>query len=207
MASISLVDGDARLIPVFLARPSAEACCAELLDRVDWRVYSVRIGGRQVVSPRLSAWYGDPGARYRYSGLTLEPRPWLPLLLELKARVEAVCGAPFNSALLNLYRDGDDSMGWHSDDEPELGERPVIASLSLGATRRFRLRHRERGDLEPVALDLESGSLLIMGGDTQRFWKHQLPKTRRVVGPRVNLTFRRVLPTTLQKRGRRIASP
>jgi alkylated DNA repair dioxygenase AlkB len=94
--------------------------------------------------------------------------------------------------LLNLYRDGDDSMGWHSDDEPELGERPVIASLSLGATRRFRMRHRRRKDLEPVAIDLESGSLLIMQGDTQRFWKHQVPKTRRTVEPRINLTFRSI---------------
>jgi alkylated DNA repair dioxygenase AlkB len=116
----------------------------------------------------------------------------LPVILELKARVEAACDAPFNSVLLNLYRDGADSMGWHSDDEPELGERPVIASLSLGATRRFRLRHRLRKELEPVAIDLENGSLLIMAGETQRFWKHQISKTKRVSGPRVNLTFRNI---------------
>jgi alkylated DNA repair dioxygenase AlkB len=124
----------------------------------------------------------------------------LPVILELKTRVEAVCNAPFNSVLLNLYRDGADSMGWHSDDEPELGERPVIASLSLGAMRRFRLRHRRRKDLDPVAIDLENGSLLIMEGDTQRFWKHQVPKTRRAVAPRINLTFRNICRPPLRAR-------
>jgi len=162
---------------------------------VDWRQHLIRIRGREVASPRLSAWYGDPDAHYSYSGLSLEPRPWLPVILELKTRVEAVCSVPFNSVLLNLYRDGADSMGWHSDDEPELGERPVIASLSLGATRRFRLRHRRRKELEPVAIDLEDGSLLIMGGDTQRFWKHQVPKSKRVTEPRLNLTFRNICGT------------
>jgi alkylated DNA repair dioxygenase AlkB len=192
MTPVSLIDGDARFIADFLTRPQSDAYFAELLDLVDWRQYSIRICGKQVASPRLSAWYGDPDAHYSYSGLSLEPRPWLPIILELKTRVEAVCNAPFNSVLLNLYRDGADSMGWHSDDEPELGERPVIASLSLGATRRFRLRHRRRKELEPVAIELENGSLLIMGGDTQRFWRHQVPKSKRVTEPRVNLTFRNV---------------
>jgi alkylated DNA repair dioxygenase AlkB len=192
MAPVSLIDGNARFVADFLTRAESDACFLELLDLVEWEQHLIRIRGREVASPRLSAWYGDPDAHYRYSGLSLEPRPWLPPILELKARVEAVCDAPFNSVLLNLYRDGDDSMGWHSDDEPELGERPVIASLSLGATRRFRMRHRRRKDLEPVAIDLESGSLLIMQGDTQRFWKHQVPKTRRTVEPRINLTFRSI---------------
>ena len=187
---ISLIDGEARFIADFLTRSQSDAYLAELLDLVDWRQHTIRIRGREVASPRLSAWHGDPDAHYAYSGLSLEPRPWLPIILELKARIEAVCNAPFNSVLLNLYRDGSDSMGWHSDDERELGERPVIASLSLGATRRFRLRHRRRKELEPVAIDLESGSLLIMEGDTQRFWKHQVPKTRRAARARVNLTFR-----------------
>jgi alkylated DNA repair dioxygenase AlkB len=191
-APVSLIDGDARFIADFLTRPQSAACFSELLDCVDWGQHIIRIRGREVASPRLSAWYGDPDAHYSYSGLALEPRPWLPVILDLKTRVEAVCDAPFNSVLLNLYRDGADSMGWHSDDEPELGERPVIASLSLGATRRFRLRHRRRKELEPVAVDLENGSLLIMQGDTQRYWKHQVPKTKRVTEPRMNLTFRSV---------------
>ena len=189
---VSLIDGDVRIVANFLAPPQSDAYLAELLDLADWKQYSIRIRGREVDSPRLSAWYGDPDAHYAYSGLSLEPRPWLPIILELKARIAAVCDAPFNSVLLNLYRDGADSMGWHSDDEPELGERPVIASLSLGATRRFRLRHRRRKDLEPVALDLENGSLLIVEGDTQRFWKHQVPRSKRVTEPRVNLTFRNI---------------
>jgi alkylated DNA repair dioxygenase AlkB len=190
IAPVSLIDGDARLIADFLTRSQSDAYFAELLDLVDWKQHIIRMRGREVASPRLSAWHGDPDAHYAYSGLSLEPLPWLPIILELKAQIGAVCNAPFNSVLLNLYRDGADSMGWHSDDERELGERPVIASLSLGATRRFRLRHRRRKELEPVAIDLESGSLLIMEGDTQRFWKHQVPKTRRAAEPRINLTFR-----------------
>jgi alkylated DNA repair dioxygenase AlkB len=197
---VSLIDGDARLIADFLTRPQSDAYFSELLDLVDWSQHIIRIRGREVASPRLSAWYGDPHAHYSYSGLSLEPRPWLPVILELKARIEAVCNAPFNCVLLNLYRDGADSMGWHSDDEPELGERPVIASLSLGATRRFRLRHRRQKELEPVAIDLENGSLLIMEGDTQRFWRHQIPKTRRAAEPRVNLTFRNIFRAPLRGR-------
>jgi alkylated DNA repair dioxygenase AlkB len=200
IAPVSLADGDARYVADFLTRAESSAYFSALFDRVDWEQHRIRIRGREIASPRLSAWYGDPGAHYRYSGLSLDPRPWLPPLLELKARVEAACDAPFNSVLLNLYRDGADSMGWHSDDEPELGERPVIASLSLGGTRRFRLRHRQRKDLEPVVIELGSGSLLIMRGDTQRFWKHQVPKTRRAVEPRINLTFRRILEAPISQR-------
>ncbi|MBW2495341.1 MAG: alpha-ketoglutarate-dependent dioxygenase AlkB [Deltaproteobacteria bacterium] len=192
MTPISLVDGDVRFVADFLTRVESDARLAVLLDLVEWEQHRIRIRGREVASPRLSAWYGDPEAHYSYSGLSLEPRPWLPPILELKGRVESVCSSTFNSVLLNLYRDGSDSMGWHSDDEPELGAQPVIASLSLGATRRFRLRHRRRKDLEPVAIDLEGGSLLVMQGETQRFWRHQIPKTRRAVGPRINLTFRRI---------------
>jgi alkylated DNA repair dioxygenase AlkB len=193
---IALADGDVRLIDGFLTRSESDAFLEQLLRLVAWEQQVIRIAGRSVASPRLSAWHGDPGARYCYSGLALEPRPWLPVILELKLRVEAACYAQFNSALLNLYRDGADSMGWHSDDEPELGERPLIASLSLGATRRFRLRHRRRAELRPVELDLEAGSLLIMQGDTQHCWKHQLPKTRRAVASRVNLTFRSIRGAT-----------
>jgi len=192
MARVSLIDGDARLVADFLTRAESDAYFSKLLDVVEWRQHIIRIRGREVASPRLSAWHGDPDAHYSYSGLSLEPRSWLPPIIELKARVEAVCDASFNSVLLNLYRDGDDGMGWHSDDEPELGDRPLIASLSLGATRRFRMRHRLRVDLEPVAIELEGGSLLIMQGETQRFWKHQVPKTRRAVEPRINLTFRNI---------------
>jgi len=190
MFSIPLIDGDLRYTADFLTLSQSNHYFTELLDLVDWKQQIIRIHGRAIASPRLSAWYGDPGARYRYSGLALEPSTWLPILLELKATIEVACDVSFNSVLLNLYRDGSDSMGWHSDDEPELGERAVIASLSLGAPRRFRLRHRRRSEIPPIEIDLDGGSLLVMQGDTQRFWKHQVPKTRRAVGPRINLTFR-----------------
>ena len=201
---IELPDGDALLVPRFLPESRADAYFERLLDVVDWEQHEIRIGGKNVASPRLSAWYGDPGASYSYSGLSLEPRPWLPVLRELKTQVEKASGRLFNSVLLNLYRDGDDSMGWHSDDEPELGERPVIASISLGATRQFRLRHKKRADLEAVVVGLPHGSLLIMKGETQHFWKHQLPKSKRVSEPRVNLTFRsiRAAPSTSIAAGR-----
>jgi len=196
-AEIQLAGGEAFLIAEFLARPQADAYFAKLLDLVEWEQHVIRIRGKMLACPRLSAWYGDPGANYRYSGLSLEPRPWLPIIRELKFKVEEASEAVFNSVLLNLYRDGADSMGWHSDDEPELGERPVIASLSLGSTRRFRLRHKRRGDLDPVVIGLESGSLLIMKGETQRCWNHQVPKSRRVSAARINLTFRDICNRSL----------
>lgn len=146
--------------------------------------------GRTVPAPRLEAWYGDPGAAYTYSGLAHEPLPWTAELQDLRERVESATATTFNSVLANLYRSGADSNGWHADDEPELGEQPVIASLSLGATRRFLLRHRASG--ERVELMLEAGSLLVMRGATQQCWQHCVPKQRTVQAPRINLTFRRV---------------
>jgi alkylated DNA repair dioxygenase AlkB len=141
----------------------------------------------------LTAWYGDSTAAYTYSGLTLEPLPWTTLLASLRARVEALTEATFNSVLLNYYRDNRDAMGMHADDEPELGERPVIASLSLGATRTLVFRHKTRRDLAPVKIPLPSGSLLLMQGSTQSHWKHGINRSTRACGPRINLTFRRVI--------------
>lgn len=143
-------------------------------------------------APRRCAWYGDAGARYGYSGLALEPLAWTPALARLRAALRATLGIRFNSVLANLYRDGHDRMGWHADDEAALGPAPVIASVSLGATRRFVLRHRTRADLPMGELHLEHGSLLVMAGSTQRCWKHALPAAARVAGARVNLTFRTV---------------
>jgi len=140
----------------------------------------------RVAIPRLTAWHGEKG--YVYSGIRLEPAPWNEPLLELEAIAEELAWAPFNSVLLNLYRDGRDSVSWHADNEPGLGYNPVIASVSLGAQRRFQLRHRRSG--ARVSLDLPHGSCLIMAGATQHHWLHQLPKTARPVGPRINLTFR-----------------
>ncbi|HWB50407.1 MAG TPA: alpha-ketoglutarate-dependent dioxygenase AlkB [Stellaceae bacterium] len=173
--------------------PSAGRVLARLIAEVPWRCEAVVMWGRRVPQPRLTAWYGDPGRRYAYSGLQLEPLPWTPLLADLKTRVEAVVGAGFNSVLLNYYRDHRDSIGFHSDNEPELGERPVIASLSLGAERVFVLKHKTSKRVPPVVLPLASGSLLLMKGDTQRHWRHGIAKESRPCGPRVNLTFRQIL--------------
>jgi alkylated DNA repair dioxygenase AlkB len=161
-----------------------------LHDAVAWRQEPITLFGKRYLQPRLLAWYGDPEARYRYSGVVHEPLPWLPVLAALRDRVEALAGARFNSVLANLYRDHRDSMGLHADDEPELGKQPVIASLSLGEERVFRLRHRHDKSIEPLRLPLPSGSLLVMRGDTQRNWKHEVPKRARPCGPRINLTFR-----------------
>lgn len=176
-----------RWLPPDEARAAFEA----LRGETPWKSESIRIVGRLVPVPRLTAWYGDPGARYTYSGLRNEPLPWTPRLDALRARAGEAAGAPFNSVLLNLYRDGRDSMGWHSDGEPELGEDPVIASLSLGAPRRFVLRHKKRRD-RAISLVLEGGSLLVMAGTTQRFYRHAVPKED-AAGARINLTFRRIV--------------
>lgn len=155
------------------------------------------------MQPRLVAWQGDPGASYTYSGLTLEPAPWSGAVAAIRDLVwEAIEGAapafaagrePFNGVLCNRYRDGSDSMGWHSDDEGELGPEPLIASVSLGAARPFQLRRKDDKSIKHEVL-LENGSLLLMAGGTQRHWQHQLPKRKRVGDERVNLTFRWVRP-------------
>jgi alkylated DNA repair dioxygenase AlkB len=160
---------------------------------VPWETHRIRMFGREVDSPRLSCWIGDPGASYVYSRTRFEPRPWPAALQALRPRVDAAAGVAMNSVLANLYRDGRDAMGWHSDDEPELGAQPVIASLSLGGCRRFTLRHRTDPG-QRLALELPHGSLLLMSGDTQANWRHALPRTARPVAARINLTFRRILP-------------
>lgn len=189
---LDLPGGDLRLFraPELGAAPAA--LFQQLLDELAWREEDITLFGRRYRQPRLLAWYGDPEAVYRYSGRRHDPLPWHPLLADLRRRLEALCEAPFNSVLANLYRDHRDSMGLHADDERELGPRPVIASLSLGAERVFRLRHRSRRDIGPRRLPLPSGSVLVMAGDTQRHWKHEIPKSRAPCGARINLTFRQV---------------
>jgi alkylated DNA repair dioxygenase AlkB len=191
---IDLAGADLRYDPRFLDPATADGLLDSLLSDVRWDHHVIRMFGREVPTPRRSAWFGDPGARYAYSGLTLEPRPWPDVLIPLRDRVEKACRTRFNAALANLYRDGRDSMGWHADDEPELGQQPRIASLSLGAERRFTMRPVHEPGVDRLALDLRHGSLLLMAGATQRNWQHALPKTRRRVGPRINLTFRFVTP-------------
>lgn len=177
----------------------ADAILACLWKELEWRHQEITLFGRRVLQPRLTAWYGDPGAIYSYSGLQLEPLPWHPLLLALKSRLESFTCKSFNSVLANAYRDGSDSMGWHSDDEKELGSRPTIASLSFGEERRFLLR--EKGQ-RSKAIVLQHGSLLVMKGDSQRRFQHSLPKTRRAAGLRINLTYRMVRDQSAFDRGR-----
>jgi alkylated DNA repair dioxygenase AlkB len=175
----------------FLTRNRAADLLEILNHELQWRQRDIVLFGRRVAQPRLVAWYGDPGCRYTYSGLTLDPRPWHPALLELRRELEQFLGAAFNFVLANAYRDGQDSMGWHSDDEGELGPQPLIASISLGAQRRFLIRRR--GHSHSIGLDLEHGSLLVMKGDSQVDFQHCLPKTRKPVGLRINLTYRYIL--------------
>ena len=188
-----LPDAQVRLAKGWLAPDAASALMDALPGEVPWEVHRIRMFGREVASPRLSCWIGDAGASYRYSGSLFQPRPWLPALAALRDRLRDELGLEFNSVLANRYRSGADAMGWHSDNEPELGPAPAIASISLGATRRFLLRHRH-DPARRLALDLEPGSLLLMSGPTQAYWKHALPRTARPVGERINLTYRRILP-------------
>jgi alkylated DNA repair dioxygenase AlkB len=164
----------------------------ELISDVPWRQHKILVWGKMHLQPRLVAWYGDPDTEYTYSGITLEPMPWTCLLLEIRRRVEDATAASFNSVLLNYYRDNRDSMGFHSDFEPVLGDRPVIASVSLGEERTFILKHKTNKLAKPVRLKLASGSVLLMKGETQRYWQHGVAKLARPCGPRINLTFRRI---------------
>jgi len=190
---LTLKDADLRWQPAWLNPATADKWLAALQADVPWQQPKVFVHGRQHPVPRLLAWYGDSEASYRYAGLTHQPLPWTPLLAEIRARIEAEAGQRLNAVLLNYYRDGQDSMGWHSDDEAVLGRNPLIASLSLGGTRRFDLRRKGTNRIEH-SLSLEHGSLLVMAGATQHHWQHQVAKTRSLCAPRLNLTFRLVLP-------------
>jgi len=186
-----VADGHVSLWPRAFAAREADALYAALLEGIDWLTEDVVIFGRRQRVPRLVAWHGYPGARYTYSGTLHEPSPWTPELAAVRRRVSELCRCDFNSVLLNRYRDGRDGMGWHADDETELGTDPAIASVSFGEVRRFRLRHRRRPE-QRLDLDLPHGSVLLMSGPLQHHWVHALPKTSRPCGGRINLTWRRI---------------
>lgn len=186
-----LPDCDIWYDPGFLSTEDAQAHFNTLLRQTPWRQDDIRIFGKVYAQPRLTALYGNNEKPYSYSGIRMEPLAFSPLLSRLKAAIERQTGATFTTCLLNLYRDGKDSNGWHADNEKELGKNPVIASLSLGATRVFKLKHRYDKQ-QKARLELTSGSLLLMQGPTQHFWLHEIPKTKREVGPRINLTFRKI---------------
>jgi alkylated DNA repair dioxygenase AlkB len=186
LQTIPIEDGELVLLSQLPLPISNAEVLARLLRETDWRHETVVVYGKRHLQPRLTACHGD--AAYTYSGLRLEPLPMTALLEQLRTAVEAATGRRYNSVLLNYYRDGADSMGMHSDDEPELGPRPAIASLSYGATRTFILRHK--GSKRTLKLDLADGNLLLMAGDMQRHWLHGINKTAKPTAARLNLTFR-----------------
>ncbi|MGY4535152.1 alkylated DNA repair dioxygenase AlkB [Pseudomonas sp. TE3786] len=186
---ISLDNADLRYTPHWVDERTADRWLAELLAQTPWEQPHVFIHGQHFPVPRLLAWYGDADASYRYSGMTHQPLPWTPLLAEIRERVQEEAGERFNGLLINHYRDGQDSMGWHSDAEAVLGANPTVVSLNLGGTRRFDLRRVGSTRIEH-SLELEHGSLLVMAGPTQHYWQHQVAKTRKPCAPRLNLTFR-----------------
>jgi alkylated DNA repair dioxygenase AlkB len=188
-----MADADVSYLRDLVPEPRRDAILRQLISDVPWRQENIVVWGKTYPQPRLTAWYGDPECSYTYSGITLTPILWSDLLLGIKQLVEDSALVSFNSVLLNYYRDNHDSMGLHSDDEPELGATPIIASVSLGEERTLVMRHRVKKHMEPVRLTLESGSLLLMKGDTQRYWKHGIEKETRQCGPRVNLTFRQIV--------------
>lgn len=184
--------GAAHLVTDFLESAEADMFLKALIEETPWRDDKIVLFGKTVAQPRRTAWYGDPQKTYTYSGLKMSPLPWTPRLFYLKKKVERLAQTSFNSVLLNLYRHQRDSMGWHRDNEPELGRNPQIASISLGEPRPFVFRlHKDPST--KVRLDLPHGSLLLMSGETQHHWEHALPKRTRPMKERVNLTFRTIL--------------
>lgn len=188
--TILTVDGRVLLFSNLFNPAESDEIFRELLNTTQWRQDSIKIYGKSVLLPRKTAWYGDEDKTYAYSGIEMHPQPWTAVLETVKSRIEPFTDVTFNSVLLNLYRNGQDSVSWHADDEPELGQNPVIASVSFGANRQFVLKHKWRKDLDKIAIDLTHGSFLLMEGATQHNWLHQVPKTKKNVSERINLTFR-----------------
>jgi len=185
-------DGEVFFFPNFFSPKESDLYLSQLTGEIAWKQEPIQLFGKTVMQPRLTAWYGDTGKTYRYSGITMLPIHWTHTLLEIKRRIEDVSPVAFNSALLNLYRDQKDSMGWHRDNEKELGSNPVIGSISFGAPRIFRLRHHQEKGLTR-SLELTHGSLLIMSGQTQHYWEHSIPKQSAAKGTRINITFRKIV--------------
>ena len=186
---LNLPDAEVVYYPTFFDKKEADAIYAELVSTIPWQQDEITVYGKKHLQPRLTALYGNEGKSYSYSNIKMQPHPWNLLLQKIKSQVETVSNAKFTAVLLNYYRDGKDSNGWHADNEKELGINPVIASVSFGGERTFQLKHNSDKD-QKKSIVLEHGSLLIMKGTTQHFWKHQIPKTAKPVEPRINLTFR-----------------
>ena len=191
MQSISSQDGSIQLGQLPVSDLILNRWFQDLLHGVEWEQHRVSVFNRIHLVPRLTAFYGDAGVGYTYAGFRHQAKAWSACLLELKKLAEQAAGVNFNSVLLNHYRNGSDRMGWHADNEPELGRDPIIVSVSLGASRYFDLKHRTRADLK-LRINLRHGSLLMMGGATQHHWLHQVPAQKRITEPRINLTFRTI---------------
>ncbi len=187
---LDLPDAEVIHIQKFFSPKESKRLYNNLYDTIAWQQDQIKIFGKLIDLPRLTAWIGEEDELYTYSGIAMQPQPWNKALLFIKKRIEKEADVVFTNCLLNLYRTGKDSVGWHQDNEPELGQNPIIGSVSFGATRSFQLKHRYRKDLKKVTIPLTDGSFLLMQGTTQHFWKHQIPKTTKVVAPRINLTFR-----------------
>ncbi len=191
--TLALKGAEVSYFPAFFKKKEAFLLFHELKEDLEWHQKSVKLFGKFIPEPRLVAWYGDEHCQYRYSGVRNEPLPWRATLSQLRCLLEERLQAKFNCVLANYYRQGQDSMGLHSDDEPELGDKPLIASLSFGQNRFFRFVHKQKKE-PSLKICLEHGSLLVMGGDTQKNWLHEVPKTKTLTKERINLTFRYIKP-------------
>lgn len=186
----SLKNGEIFFNEFFFQKDESDFLFESLLQKVIWEQESMNIYGKKVYLPRLTAWYGDKDKNYSFSGITLNPNPWIDEILVVKTKVEQLTNSKFNSVLLNRYRNGNDSISWHTDAEKELGESPLIASVNFGAERKFQIRHINTKEKKEIVLS--NGSLIIMQGEFQHFWQHQVPKTNTSIGERINLTFRQI---------------
>lgn len=187
--TFDLIDAQVSYVPSFIGFEEANELFDKLINDINWQQDDIVVFGKKFQQPRLTALYGNDGKSYSYSSLTMFPNKWNSLLIYIKEKVEEFMNVKFTTVLLNYYRDGNDSNGWHADNEKELGKNPIIASISFGAKRVFQMKHNTNKD-QKFKIELEHGSLLIMKGTTQHFWKHQIPKSTKKVGPRINLTFR-----------------
>ena len=185
------IDGETRYFSGFFQTDEADQFFKKIKNQIEWKQEPIKIFGKEIMQPRLTALYGNSEKRYGYSGIIMQPLVWTDFLLEIKNRVEEKSKTNFTHVLLNYYRDGKDSMGWHRDNESVLGQNPIIASLSFGETREFQIRHYIEKKLK-LKLGLDHGSLLIMSGSSQHHWEHQIPKTAKQLGARINLTFRKI---------------
>ena len=193
LTQFDLPDADISLYEVYFSKQECEKLFHQLNTTILWKHEHIKLFGKSILQPRLTAFYGDENANYSYSGINNKPLAWTDDLFFIKSRVEQITQTTYNCVLLNYYRNQQDSMGWHSDNENELGINPIIASVSFGETRPLQLRHVNRKDLHKINIPLNDGSILLMKGTTQHFWQHQIPKTTRMLKPRINLTFRNII--------------